>query len=386
MAVQVDISRYEARREASRQRLQAAREFREADRVPTLCGVAGSFYSWLFGVNIHDYYADLDTQIEVQTRGMQWHYDNLPDDYTGYGLGYDAGPVGEGLVFDCEVVHPDGTSPRIVHFIESPEDIEKLEVVDPRDNPRVQAHLRRYQAFADRVKELGLDYPVGPPRIGIHPPISCATAIADANWVYMMMTLEPALMRQLFEKCYQAFVMCQEYTYELTGGGPGSMGLADDNSAFVSDPMYREQVLPWNLALYERYGPNYRSLHADGPNQHHYATYAHLIRLNHMDIGGFSTLRPALEILKPAGCVIYGNMNNRDLYGGWTERLQQKIRQTIRLAAPGGGYEFAIGGEVYAGTPGETLVQTFEYAAEVGRYPIDLPEEPLPGEDDGSTV
>lgn len=381
--IQVDFDKYAGRIEQSRARLAAAGRFEEGDRVAAIAGVAGSFFCDLFGVNIHDYYLDIDTQIDVQTRGMQWRLDNLNDDFCGGGLHYDAGPVAEGLVFDCEVVHPDGTSPRIVHFIETAEQIHDLKLIDPRDNPRVQAHLKKGQAFNDRVKELGLNYATSQPRIGVHPPISCATAIADANWVYMMMSIDPELMRVFFEKCDRAFRMCYEYTHELHGTTPGDhFGLADDNSAFVSDPMYREQVLPFNLKLYQDYGKKSRSLHADGPNQHHYETYAHIIKLTRMDIGGFSTLRPAVEILKPAGCLIYGNMNNRDLYAGWTERLAQKVRQTIRIAAPGGGYHFAIGGEVYAKTPADTLCQTFDYAHEVGKYPIEIPEEPLPGEDD----
>lgn len=382
--VQVDFERYAGRFEQSRRRLQAAAGFEEADMVPALAGVGGSFFCSLFGVNIRDYYTDLDTQIEVQSRGLQWRLENLNDDFTGGGLHYDAGPTAEGLVFDCEIVYPDNTSPRIVHFIERPEQIHELELVDPRDNPRVQEHLRRARQFADRVKELGLNYSTGHAGIGIHPPISCATAIADANWVYMLMSLEPELVQVFFKKCFDMFCLCQEYSYELSGGGPGSLGLADDNSAFVSDTMYREQVLPWNLALYEKYGGRHRYLHADGPNQHHYETYANLTRLTQMDIGGFSTLRPAVAILKPAGCAVYGNLNNRDLYAGFTPRLAQKVRQTLRLAGPGGGYLFAIGGEVYAGTPPDTLCRTFDYAREVGRYPLDLPEEPLPGEDDDS--
>ncbi|MBC7287386.1 MAG: hypothetical protein H5T86_04940 [Armatimonadetes bacterium] len=381
-----DINKYSKRREESSARLRAAHEFREGDRVACIASVAGSYFSWLFGVDIRDYYTDIDTQIEVQMRGLKWRYENLPDDYTGYGIHYDAGPIGEGVVFDCEVQYPAGTSPWIVPFIKDGSDVEKLQVKDPRDNPRVQEHLRRAQKFKERAEQLGVKVPVGGGWIGIHPPLSCACAIANADWVYESMVTEPEIVLKLFEKCFQAFCMCQEYMYELYGGRPGSLGLCDDNSAFVSDPLYRRMVLPYNLALYEKYGPEHRALHADGPNEHHYETYAKILRLNHMDIGGWSKLRPAVAILKPARCVIHGGLNNRDLYSGWTERLRQKIRQTIRIAAPGGGFEFAIGGETYAGTDPDVLCRTFEYAHEVGRFPIDIPEEPLPGEDDGLPV
>jgi len=381
-----DIGKYEARREESRARLQAAHEFREGDRVACIASTAGSYWSWLFGVDIRDYYADLDTQIEVQMRGMKWRYENLPDDFTGYGIGYDAGPISEALVFDCDLEYPQGTSPFILRCIHDGGDVEKLEVKDPRENPRVQEHLAKGRRFKERAEELGVKVPMGGVYLGIHPVLSCACALADPDWVYLAMIAEPDVVLRLFDKCYRAFCLCQEYMYELHGGGPGMLGLCDDNSAFVSDEMYRRLVLPYNLSLYEVYGPKVRYFHADGPNEHHYRTYAEIVRLNHMDIGGWSKLRPAVEILKPARCVVHGGLNNRDLYSGWTELLQQKVRQTIRTAAPGGGFELAIGGETYAMTDPEVLCRTFEYAHEVGRYPIDLPEERLPGEDDGIPV
>ncbi|GAH77873.1 unnamed protein product, partial [marine sediment metagenome] len=144
--------------------------------------------------------------------------------------------------------------------------------------------------------------------------------------------------------------------------------------------MYKKQIMPYNQALYERYGRKHRSLHTDGPSQQNFPVYADVMKLNWMDVGGWSNLQPAVDILKPAGCVIHGNLNNRDLYAGWTEDLRRIIRQMIRMAAPGGGYEFAIGGETYAGVDPDVLCRTYEYAHEVGKYPIDIPEEPFPEE------
>jgi uroporphyrinogen-III decarboxylase len=384
--IDFDPSQYEARFQQSRLRLQAAHDFREGDCVPVLSSEYGSYWAWILGIDIADYYSDIDAGIEVQMRGLKWRYDNLPDDRSDYGVYYDAGPTGEAIVFDCDIERPRGTSPWIVPRIHSAADVDRLEVVDPRYNPRVAAHLKRGEEYKQRALALGVKIPVGGGGLGIHPPLSAACAIAGADWVYLNMLAEPDVVRKLFDKCFQAFCLCQEYMYELHGGGPGALGLADDNSSFVSDPLYRQMVLPYNLALYEKYGPNARYLHTDGPNEAHYETYARLIRLNHMDIGGWSKLRPAVDILKPARCVMHGGLNNRDLYAGWTERLQQKIRATIRLAAPGGGFEFAIGGETYPGTDPEVLAKTWAYAHEVGKYPIDLPEEPLPGEDDGLPV
>jgi hypothetical protein len=371
----IDLDRYQDRVEASTKRRAAAVSFEEGDRVATHASVAGSYYAWLFDVNIRDYYTDLDTQIEVQMRGNKWRLDDLPDDRTDCRLYYDAGPVGEGLVFDCEVEYLDGTSPRIVPFIHSERDIERLTPIDPRGNPRVQEHLRKGEQFVDRARELGIEVPASHGPTGIHPPLSCACAIAPPDYVYYLMGADPPLAGKLFEKCYQQYAMLTEWRLEQFGGTKDSHGLCDDNCSFISKQMYIDQVLPWNKAIYDEYGRKYRSLHSDGPHHQHFETYANILHLNHVDIGGWSRLEPGVEILKPARCVVHGGLNNRDLYDGWTETLKQKIRQRIRLAAPGGGYIFAIGGETYAATDPEVLCRTFEYAHEVGKYPIELEEE-----------
>ena len=376
-----DINKYQARREESQKRRQIAFDFQEPDRVVTQASVAGPYFCWLKDVGIGDYYRDIDTQIEVQTSGLQWRYENLYDDFTGAGLSLDIGTTGDGLVFDCDTVEPDHTTPYIVRKVHCMRDVEELEVIDPRDNPRIQAHLARCRQFADRVQELGLAIPVSPPALGMHPPISAATAIADPHWVYMMMAAEPQAIKLLFDKCFQAFCLFRDYMIEIDSADFDSLGLADDNSAFISPEMDKEQIMPYNKALYERYGRKYRYLHTDGPSQQNFPVYANVMKLNMMDVGGWSRLQPAVDILKPAGCVIHGNLNNRDLYAGWTEDLRRIIRQMIRMAAPGGGYEFAIGGETYPGVAPEVLYRTFEYAHEVGSYPLDIPAEPFPEEE-----
>jgi uroporphyrinogen-III decarboxylase len=230
-----DPSKYESRWQASRARLQAAHEFREGDCVPVLSSEYGSYWAWVLGIDIADYYEDLDTQIEVQMRGLTWHHENVPDDRTDCSIGFDCGPIGEAVVFDCDIERPRGTSPWILPRISSAEDVDRLEIVDPRHNPRVQALLERGREYKQRALDLGVKIPIGTGGLGIHPPLSAACALAGADWVYLNMLAEPALVLKLFEKCFRAFCLCQEYMYELHGGGPGGLGLADDNSSFVSD-------------------------------------------------------------------------------------------------------------------------------------------------------
>ena len=361
--------KYMDRIEESRKRLEITRQFREPDRVPITISTGGSFYARLFGYNIRDYYTDIDTCIDVQLKGLEWAYDELQDDRTGYGLHLDLGPVGEGLYFGFPIEYPDDTSPWIVKALETPEQIEAFEVPDPAESPGVQEVYRKVEKFKARVEQRGIGLPAGG-GIGIHPPLSCACALAEPELIYTLMYEEPELIHRFFGKLLAAFCRLTDYRDSLSGRKTESIGLADDHSAFVSNVMYREFVFPYNVAIYERYGKKGRHLHADGPNDHHFEMYANDMKLTTMDIGGFSDIANAKPALH-GKTVFSGGLNCRDLYYDLAT-AKPTIDRAIRIGAPGGGYILAIGGETYVGVNPETLVQAVAYAKEAGSYPITI--------------
>jgi len=128
-------------------------------------------------------------------------------------------------------------------------------------------------------------------------------------------------------------------------------------------------VAPRNKALYDRYGTQWRHLHADGPNDHLFPIITDYLKVSAMDIGGFSSLDAAVAAMK-GKTVIEGNINNRDLYGPFDERAKSICRHMIETAGPGGGYHFAVGGEAYVGVPPQTLIDMVEYVKRIGEYPI----------------
>jgi len=360
--------RYRTRIEESERRYEITSRFEEPDRVPIRISTGGSYWCGLNGVNIRDYYLDLDVQIEVQQKGLTWAFDELRDDRTGVGLHAEIGPLGEGLLWDAEIIRPDNTSPWIVPWVQTLEDIERLPVPDPAQSKGVRWALERYERMQEKVARLGLDLEVSG-GVGIHPPLSCACALAPPDRVYEWMYTAPDHVHLFFRKCFEAFCALKDYMDRVRGVTEHThLGLADDNSAFVSPAMYKEFVFPYNKALYDRYGSEERTFHADGPNDQHFEMYANEMKLTRMDIGGWSDIAAAKKHL--AGKVVMsGGLNCRDLYGTF-EEARPAIERAIRIGAPGGGYIFAIGGETYVGVNPDTLVRTVEYAKEIGAYPI----------------
>jgi uroporphyrinogen-III decarboxylase len=362
-----DPSRYEDRMAEARRRFEMVARFEEPDRIPIRISTSGSYFCRLFGYNIRDYYSDPEIQIGIQMKALEWTFDELGDDRTGYGLHLEFGPIGEAIIFDMEVVRPDDTSPWIVHKIQTLEDIDRLEVVDPQDNPRVHEAERQIADFQERVKRRGINLPAGG-GIGIHPPLSCACALAEPALIYEWMIAAPEQVTKLFDKCLDAFCRLLDYQDRKAGRRRKSIGLADDHSAFISNAMYRRMIFRYNKAIYDRYGRKGRHLHADGPNDHHFEMYANDMKLTQMDIGGFSDIAKAKPALQ-GKTVMSGGLNCKDLYGSF-EEAKPAVERAVRIGGPGGGYIFAIGGETYVGVRPDTLIRTVEYVKQIGRYPL----------------
>ncbi len=368
-----DPGRYAGRMREAEARLKAAYSFSESDRVPVTIPVGGSYFAAMTGTNINDYYSDIETSVRTQAAGFAWIFEHLRDDRTGCSLYLDLGPVYEGLLFDCEIQYHDNTSPRIVPQLRTRQDILDLEIPDPEQSPGVAHAYGQYERFKEAAATIAPKMQVAPFSFSIHPPLSCACAIMDPVLVYEMFYTEPELLCVFFDKLLEAYIALRDYADKRNGTRTTSLGMADDNSAFISADFYRRYVAPHNKALYDRYGTRSRHLHADGPNDHLFGIIADYLKVTAMDIGGFSNIDAAVAAMK-GKTVIEGNVNVRDLYGTFDDTAKAKVRHMIATAGPGGGYLFAIGGEAYVGVSPETLIDMVAYAKEIGRYPITIDE------------
>ncbi|MEM2823478.1 MAG: uroporphyrinogen decarboxylase family protein [Thermofilaceae archaeon] len=366
------LEKYERVLEENRRRVEAALSFEEPDRVPVQINVQGAYYAWLFGVPLRDYYTDLKLMAEVQLKGLEWRLSWLRDDVTSVAITLDLGAVAEGIVFSCRIVMPDDSdpwrSPWIVPKIKSLDDIDRLEVPDPRDLPAVRDVYRRLEELRRLVRDRYGDIPVWG-GLQIHPPVSAAGSLMGPERLYSWLYRYPDEMHKLFRKLEEAFVALYEYHCEVTGSEPGSLYLADDHSGYLNRRMYEEFALPYNLRLFERFGTRYRYLHMDSPMHHIADIVRDVYRVNHADLGVESDIRLIAREFK--GRVSFnGNANWRALLSGSRTLIEVEVERCIYYAAPGGGYIFDNGGETYAGVPPELLKYEVEYAKRVGKYPI----------------
>jgi uroporphyrinogen-III decarboxylase len=373
----LDVSKYESDRASRWARLNAAYELREGDRVPVGFSIGISYYCWLFGYPIHEAYENPELQVEIMLKGIEWEYEFLrADSSTATSLGYGAGPVQEAIVFGAAVEKPRDTSPRIVHMFETLDEAANAKVPDPANNPRLRDYLRLYERFNATARKMGVTMPLNEkPRLGIHPPISALCALIDPVKAYVAMYTEPEALRRALDNMFEAFCTYYEFFRKLYGEPMTGMhfGLADDNIAAISGEMFREWEMPYYLKFRERYRPKGFSLHTDGPNDQHFRILADEAGITSMDIGGFSSLERAVAEMK-GKVFISGGLNCKDFYakGALSDATRVKALRAMKLAAPGGGFQLAIGGETYVGVDPQGLRELVTLVEERGKFPIDI--------------
>ena len=167
------------------ERWRTARNFEEPDRVPIGISVGNPLFCSFLGYTLKDFYRDLDLNLKIQLDGSRWAYENLGDDrprnlQSPDELHPDIGSVAEGIVWNCRIALPTEEnpwlSPWIVPRFTTIEEIEKLEVPDPKESvTRLMEHYRR--AFGVEI-EVRL-----PPQI--HPPCSAAGSLVGTERLYI---------------------------------------------------------------------------------------------------------------------------------------------------------------------------------------------------------
>jgi len=354
--------------EGSIRRLESARYFEEPDRVPILIDVGAPFYAKVLGYTLRDYYRGLDICRHVQVEGSKWAFRTLEDDRTGIidedDAGPDIGAVAEGIVFDCSISLPDDDnpwlSPWIVPNIRSLDDIEALEVPDPRGCVgRLREHYLKAFGRDIRVDEV----------TGIHPPCSAAGSLMGSERLYTYLYKYPDAMHKLFSKLLETFSSITDFNDERRGTTTNGIGLCDDHAGYLSEGMYRKFVLPYNKRIYERYGAHWRSLHMDSRTDHIAKILVEEYGIKDMDLGAAADITKIKEAFD--GKVIFnGNVDSRILVAGSIEQIEKATEHCIRSAARGGGYIFDCGGETYAGIDPLRLIYMVRYAKKAGKYPI----------------
>ena len=151
--------------------------------------------------------------------------------------------------------------------------------------------------------------------------------------------------------------------------------LADNRATFMSPAHYDEFIFPYHREIVEHAHRNGKLIfkHSDGN------MWQIMDRIVEAGFDGFHPVQPQCmdigEVKDAYGerlCLL-GNIDCAYLLPfGDEEAVEDAVRETIRVAAPGGGYVLASSNTMHPGCRAENYVAMVKAARRYGRYPIDV--------------
>ncbi len=359
-----------AQNEEKHERLRATHNFEKADRTPVFANL--NQYSLLGGrgSTFADYIKSPEENLREQILNRKWKIENVNDDspipLEKWHFNPDVGCI-RGIEFEMEMQWLKGESPKCIHPLTEPEQIDDMEVPEPPSGlqPMYIEWAEKMRKYADT-----LDLRINGRRIEISVstgqwggPIPAAFALAGENMLMWMLT-DPERMHRLMEITTESHLKSTRFFDEKYGVGKRhgfSMGC--DTAEMLSPELYREFVTPYYNRIYETY-PGSRGMHMCGKIDHLLEIIRDEMKLNSLNGFGFPTDRNGLAEEFSGRVSMSGGPSPMMVHDGPIDEIKKECISYIETVGRESGFILQTGGGVTVGTPLEHLHAMVEASKE----------------------
>jgi uroporphyrinogen-III decarboxylase len=283
--------------------------FKEVEQPPFF--VNSAFY-WLFGLDMDtfpdDYFDDPAVMTNFQERTYYDQVKEIEDDFVPYLMPW-FGTVVTASAFGCKVEFPTKQDPAVnprFYPIQKPEDIRKLQVLDPEKDglmPKVLEFLRYMKTHSF--------LPVG--ITDFQGPLTTANQLMGYDKLIYLMYDQPNLVHELMDIVTESLILWIKKEKEVIGeplnecfsnqqvytGKHSGIWFSDDDAVLVSEKIYKEFVVPYNSRILTEFGGGF--IHYCGNGTHHAQNFLNIKGLlglniyNMYNIQSFAKLKTQVE-------------------------------------------------------------------------------------------
>ena len=367
---------------AREKRVQAARHFKEPDRVPVLPAVGYRYLLPQVGVPFRQYYGDPEVMLRSQILAQKWLMQNIRTDaysitgawtgaWTDFENTFEAGSLG------CAVEFPENDIPWVgPGWVRTDEDLrtlERMDFVHGELNERQVEYRRAMIKVAERYPVRFLGGPVFYP--GRNPslthtsdgPFGVAGDLMGQTELFTAVHENPAFVAELLRIVTDKLIGYLDFCWKEEGLTERDLSWTDDLAAGLSAESYRQLVLPQEKRL---------RFHFDGrASLHMCGTTGHLLEIFRDDLAideyqgfGYQVALDRVAAVMGGKVVLLGNVNPMLVLQGPPQRIREATRLCIEKLAPFKGYIVQDGANIPPGTPPEHINAMMEAAELHGRY------------------
>lgn len=388
MRYSIDIDYAPDRMTANKRRMEARADFRYVDRVPVSFCVVPRFFAPLFGLPYNDFLRDAETQFRWQLEFAKYRYEHIPEDVCqspAIGVAPYFDNVVNASAFGAEIDWSTNETLRARPILKHPDDVDRLEIPDPTAGLwgrglRWRAEMEE-MARDTKVMVGGLEgrVEIGGPTIGGEGPHMVAIDLVGEDFYWWMIEY-PDACHMLLDKITRGMMRAEEHFRTLDPRPRGGFGLAEDSAQVMSERLFREFCVPYDNALYDRFGAGRR----DGRGMHMCGNSTHLLeslkrdaRITSFNLFGYMVDPVVVADRLGAGVYLWGNIDPMLMLTGTPVEVREAARRCLAALAPRGGFMLGDGANVCPGTPLANLAAVTEASEEFGLPVSDAGPTPM---------
>lgn len=247
-------------RERNLKRLKQSIAGEKSDRHAVFNFYTFPFFQSKTGVNLHEYFHKPEVTLACQIEALEM-LDGIGNPLPDMGAVAEASGLGALVKFDDHGFISAHPNPEIVKA-ETAADLDWLEPGDPYGDNYMGQALKTLQYMVDHCPE---GYRINPhPVMG---PFTVGSTIRGISQFSMDTLLDPELVNKILDVVVETEIRFMKAQEKILGS-LHHIFVADDLSSFLSEPTYREFVLPRYQQMFEPFPHTQRWLHNDSTARH----------------------------------------------------------------------------------------------------------------------
>ncbi len=302
---------------------------KDKHRVPFTMAMDISGYAPVVGIDCEAYYSDAQENLAGQLKYALWEFEHLDCHRYFEGTVFGSfGSVFEAAFFGAKFEYLKNQAPwydEKQHVFEDKAELLKIKPFDFYHTGLMPQAIEFYEHHRAAAEPFGLNamFPVT-----MRSPFSTAIMLRGFENLLMDIYDDPSFFHDLLSAVTESIAEFSRKRAEYLGEPMPDGFLFNDEISYpmISDQVYREMILPHEIALARLWG-GVRYWHSCGVTQEVYESVSTLPGLKMMHIGPWSDIAKAAEVFGKKDIAIEICLNsNRDMYDKMEEEMREQLR------------------------------------------------------------
>jgi len=331
----------------------AARQ-RPQPNVPVALIIDSPWIPGYLGLSHHDYYFDPEIWFAANLRIVEEFPEAIvfPSWWVEFGMAIEPSAIGSRVRFWPH------QPPNLCHLLDRPEDVSRLEPVDPCTDGLMPMALHRYRSMKGRILDAGFTIPV----VAARGPLCTASFVRGLTELMMDLVESPREVHKLLDYATEVTINWLRAQVDAIGDTVEGIFILDDIVGFLSPAHYLEFAHPYLARICESFPSEWIKVYHNDANVGPFLQRVEETGFDVLNWGKALDVSAAYNCLRNRTFTLMGNVNPLEVGVNGTPEQVRRAAAEVLQKSRGRTHILSLGGGVSPGMPKANILALLDAA------------------------